>query len=113
MQIIFVDRRLARARTIDVSPRFIVAATSGFILAILVAVVGLYAVTFRIGAELRVPMIRDLIGFAMRDEVARNEQFVRDNVSALARRVGEMQAQLMRLDALGERVAKIAGIRPE
>ena len=113
MQIIFVDRRLARARTIDVSPRFIVAATSGFILAILVAVVGLYALTFRIGAELRVPMIRDLIGFAMRDEVARNEQFVRDNVSALARRVGEMQAQLMRLDALGERVAKIAGIRPE
>ncbi|HUL63976.1 MAG TPA: peptidoglycan DD-metalloendopeptidase family protein [Burkholderiaceae bacterium] len=113
MQIIFVDRRLARARTIDVSPRFIVAAASGFILAIVVAVVGLYALTFRIGAELRVPMIRDLIGFAMRDEVARNEQFVRDNVSALARRVGEMQAQLMRLDALGERVAKIAGIRPE
>jgi lysostaphin len=49
----------------------------------------------------------------MRDEVARNEQFVRDNVSALARRMGEMQAQLMRLDALGERIAKIAGIRPE
>src|SRR5262245_8354692 len=58
-------------------------------------------------------MIRDLIGLAMRDEVARNEQFVRDNVSALARRMGEMQAQLMRLDALGERIAKIAGIRPE
>ncbi|HTT10179.1 MAG TPA: M23 family metallopeptidase [Burkholderiaceae bacterium] len=113
MQIIFVDQRLARARTIDVSPRFIVAAVGGFVFATLLAVVGLYAITFRVGAELKVPLIRDLIAFAMRDEVARNEQFVRDNVSALARRVGEMQAQLMRLDALGERVAKVAGIRPE
>lgn len=113
MQIIFVDRRLARARTIDVSSRLIVMAVSGFILAILLLVAGLYTVTFRVGARLEVPVIRDLIGFAMRDEVARNEQFVRDNVSALARRIGEMQAQLMRLDALGERIAKIAGIRPE
>jgi murein DD-endopeptidase MepM/ murein hydrolase activator NlpD len=113
VQIIFVDRRLARARTIDVSTRLIAATASGFVLAIVLAVVGLYAVTFRIGAEFRVPVIRDLIGFVMRDEVARNEQFVRDNVSALARRMGEMQAQLMRLDALGERIAKTAGIRPE
>lgn len=113
MQIIFVDRRLARARTIDVSPRLLVAAVSGFVLTTALIVIGLYAVTFRVGAELKVPLIRDLIGFAMRDEVARNEQFVRDNVSALARRMGEMQAQLMRLDALGERIAKIAGIRPE
>jgi murein DD-endopeptidase MepM/ murein hydrolase activator NlpD len=113
VQIIFVDRRLSRARTIDVSPRFIVAVVSGFVLAAMLAVGGLYALTFRIGAELRVPMIRDLIALAMRDEVARNEQFVRDNVSALARRMGEMQAQLMRLDALGERIGKIAGIRPE
>ncbi len=49
----------------------------------------------------------------MRGEIERNEQFMRDNVSAMARRLGEMQAQLMRLDALGERVAKLAGIRPE
>ena len=113
MQIIFVDRHLARARTVNVSPRLIVAAASGFIFAFVIAVIGLYAITFRVGAELRVPIIRDLIGFVMRDEVARNEQFVRDNVSALARRMGEMQAQLMRLDALGERIGKIAGIRPE
>lgn len=113
VQIIFVDNRLARARTINVSKRFIATAATGVVLAVLLAVIGLYAITFRIGAEFRVPVIRDMIGFVMRDEVARNEQFVRDNVSALARRMGEMQAQLMRLDALGERIAKTAGIRPE
>lgn len=86
---------------------------AGVLLAITLAVVGLYAITFRLGAEFRVPVIRDFVGLVMKDEVARNEQFVRDNVSALARRMGEMQAQLMRLDALGERIAKTAGIRPE
>lgn len=113
MQIIVVDPRMARARTIDLNPRVLIAAGVAALSAVLLAVIGLYAITFRIAAELRVPMIHDLIGFVMRDEVARNEQFMRDNVSALAKRVGEMQAQLMRLDALGERIAKIAGIRPE
>jgi murein DD-endopeptidase MepM/ murein hydrolase activator NlpD len=113
VQIIFVDKRLARARTVNVSKRLIAAGATGVMLSVLLAVVGLYAITFRLGADFRVPVIRDLIGFVMRDEVARNEQFVRDNVSALARRMGEMQAQLMRLDALGERIAKTAGIRPE
>ena len=48
-----------------------------------------------------------------RDERERKDQFVRDNVSALARKLGEVQAQLLRLDAVGERVGKAAGIVPE
>jgi lysostaphin len=113
VQIIVVDPRMARARTIDLTPRLLIGAGAAALLAVMLAVIGLYAITFRIAAEVRVPLIQELIGFVMRDEVARNEQFVRDNVSALAKRIGEMQAQLMRLDALGERIAKIAGIRPE
>lgn len=113
MQIIVVDRRLSRARSIDLSPRLLIAAGTGALLVIALVAIGLYALTFRIAAEVRVPLIQDLIGFVLRDELARNEQFMRDNVSALAKRMGEMQAQLMRLDALGERIAKLAGIRPE
>lgn len=113
MQIIVVDRRLARARTVTLSRRMFAAAASGLGLAVLLAVFGLYAVTFRIAVAFEIPYVRDLASTVMRDEIERNEQFVRDNVSAMARRLGEMQAQLMRLDALGERVAKLAGIRPE
>jgi murein DD-endopeptidase MepM/ murein hydrolase activator NlpD len=113
VQIIFVDKRLSRARTVTLSPRMFVAAATGAAVAVLLAVVGLYVVTFRVATALEVPYIRDLASSLMRDEIERNEQFVRDNVSAMAKRLGEMQAQLMRLDALGERVAKLAGIRPE
>ena len=113
MQIIVVDKRLSRARTLTLSPKMFVATVTGMGFAVLLAVVGLYVVTFRIAVAFEIPYIRDLASTVMRDEIERNEQFMRDNVSAMARRLGEMQAQLMRLDALGERVAKLAGIRPE
>ena len=113
MQIILVDRRLKQARTITLSGRTYTLAVAGLITAILLAVVGLFAVALRVSTEFRVPVLQDLVALVMRDEVARNDQFVRDNVSAMARKLGEMQAQLMRLDALGERVSKMSGIRPE
>lgn len=113
MQIIVVDKRLTRARTLTLSPRMFAIAVAGLCVAVLLSVIGLYAVTFRVAATLEIPYVRDLASSLLRDEIERNEQFVRDNVTAMAKRLGEMQAQLMRLDALGERVAKLAGIRPE
>lgn len=113
MQIIVVDKRLSCARTFTLNRRMFVLTASGVVLAVLLAVVGLYAVTFRVAASLELPYLRNLASSMMRDEIERNERFMRDNVAAMARRLGEMQAQLMRLDALGERVAKLAGIRPE
>lgn len=113
MQIIVVDPRLSRARTITVDKPMLLIAAAGLLSAVLLAVIGLYAVTFRVAAEVRIPLVHEIVTFIMRDEVARNEQFVRDNVTAMARKLGEMQAQLMRLDALGERVSKMSGIRPE
>jgi murein DD-endopeptidase MepM/ murein hydrolase activator NlpD len=113
VQIIFVDRGMRRARTLSVSPRMIAMAAFGLALAVTLAVVGLYALTFRLATELQVPIVHQFVSFMVQDELARKDQFMRDNVSAMARKLGEMQAQLMRLDALGERVSKIAGIRPE
>lgn len=113
MQIILVDRRLKQAKTITLTGRTYALAMGGLVTAILLAVIGLYAVTLRISTEFRVPILHDMVEFVMRDEVARKDQFVRDNLSAMARKLGEMQAQLMRLDALGERVSKMSGIRPE
>jgi murein DD-endopeptidase MepM/ murein hydrolase activator NlpD len=113
VQIILVDRRFSRARTFTVDRRVLLMAATGLLSAVLLAVVGLYAITFRAAAEFRIPLVQEIVTFIMRDEVARNEQFVRDNISAMARKLGEMQAQLMRLDALGERVSKMSGIRPE
>ena len=39
--------------------------------------------------------------------------FVQQNLNSMAMKLGEMQAQLTRLDALGERLSALAGIRPQ
>lgn len=113
MQIILVDRRLKQARTITLTGRTYALAMGALATAVLLAVIGLYAVTLRVSTAINIPIVNELIQLVLRDETARNEQFLRDNLSAMARKLGEMQAQLMRLDALGERVSKMSGIRPE
>lgn len=41
------------------------------------------------------------------------EAYVRENLNAMAIKLGQMQAQLLRLDSLGERLAKLSGIKPQ
>lgn len=113
MQIIVVDKRLARALTLSITRRHALAASITFALGILLLSGAFSFLTVRAASVFRIPILSDLVSFVTRDEMERKDQFVRDNVSALARKLGEVQAQLLRLDAVGERVGKAAGIRPE
>lgn len=113
MQIILVDKRMARALTLTFTRRhLLMVLMTGLVTLVLLS--GMFSfLTVRAASEFRIPIVSDVISFITRAEMARKDQFVRDNVSALARKLGEVQAQLLRLDALGERVSKVAGIRPE
>lgn len=44
---------------------------------------------------------------------ARDNAYLRENLAVMATRLGELQAQMVRLDALGERVSGLAGIAPQ
>ena len=48
---------------------------------------------------------------AQREDLAQIEQDVDDQVAALATRVGRMQAQLIRLDALGKQLTEVAKLK--
>jgi len=84
-----------------------------FSLLIMAAVAGLFALVFRLAADAEVPAVQSLVSLVMRDQAERNAQYVQNNVTAMAKMLGDVQARLLRLDALGERVSKLAGIRPE
>ena len=75
--------------------------------------VGLYWVTFRFATDIKVPLVQELVLSAQQGEAARARQFVEQNLNAMAVKLGEMQAQLARLDALGDRLSTMAGIRPQ
>jgi murein DD-endopeptidase MepM/ murein hydrolase activator NlpD len=79
---------------------------SGFMLAM-----ATYFVTMKFAVDLRNPYLRSLLTALHQDDMKRSEAETRDNLNALAVKVGELQARLMRLDAFGERLAKAAGIK--
>lgn len=70
-------------------------------------------VTVRHAAEIRLPFLQDLLRAVNAEESQRSKDFVRENLNAMAVKLGEMQAQLLRLDTIGERLAGIAGVKPQ
>jgi murein DD-endopeptidase MepM/ murein hydrolase activator NlpD len=59
------------------------------------------------------PVVSQIVRFVVRDEVAQRDRFVRENLDAIATKVGEAQAKLLKLEAMGDRVAGMAGVKPE
>jgi len=113
VQIIFISDRLAKARTLTLSASHVVVSVA-FALALLAGLTGaLYWFSLRFAADLRIPVIRQLVLAAQKGETDRAREFVQQNLNAMAVKLGEMQAQLTRLDALGERLSTLAGIRPQ
>ena len=58
-------------------------------------------------------MVEKMLLSAQETEGERGRQATQQRLSAMAVKVGEMQAQILRLEALGERVAKVSGIKKD
>jgi murein DD-endopeptidase MepM/ murein hydrolase activator NlpD len=113
MDIILVSQKLARARTITINfPQVALLGAAG--VATIVALSALLSFALvRYAAELRLPFVSRLLSAVQQDESERRESYLRENLNAMAARLGQMQAELLRLDTLGERLAKLAGFRPQ
>ncbi len=112
MHLIVFTHRLATPRSITINARHLVLATVLGLSAMAAGAALLYYVTFRYAADLKLPVLQQLVAAARADDSRKNDEFLRQNLNAMAVKLGEMQAQLMRLDALGERVSGMAGIKP-
>ena len=110
MQIILLHSRLRQARSLTLSSRHLVAGLVLFSLSVLGTAAALDLVVFRHAGGWMSPVAVDA---AANDATLKQDRYVKDNLTAMAVKLGEMQAKLMRLDALGERVQGLAGIKPE
>jgi lysostaphin len=81
--------------------------------AVVAATLLLSYLSLKYAVAAKLPVLQTLVKDAQADTTRRNEEFLRQNLNAMAVKLGEMQAQLMRLDALGERVSGLAGIKPQ
>ncbi|HEX6296121.1 MAG TPA: M23 family metallopeptidase [Burkholderiales bacterium] len=111
MQIILISDRLAKARSVSLSLRHLIGSAMFALALVLGATAGLHWLTLRYAAEVPFPVLQQLVHSARETEAERSRTFVQQNLNAMAVKVGEMQAQLTRLDALGERLSALAGVK--
>ena len=113
MQVILISSRLAKARSLTLSLRHVLGSVA-IGLAVVVGLAGaLYWLSLRFAADLKIPLVHQLVLAVQQSESERSREFMQQNLNAMAVKIGEMQAQLTRLDALGERLSAMAGIRPQ
>jgi murein DD-endopeptidase MepM/ murein hydrolase activator NlpD len=113
MQFIITDGWLARSRSIHLNGTKLVLALVGASLLLMLLAAVLYHWVFLKGARERWPVVGTLVRFVVQDEFEQRDRFMRENLDAMARRLGEMQAKMVQLEALGERVSGLAGVNPK
>lgn len=113
MQILVTGTAPGRSRVLQLSPLQL-AATTLAVLVVLVLLSGLsYHFVFAKAAREGWPVVSQIVRFVVRDEFEQRDRFMRENLDAMARKVGELQARLMQLEAMGERVSDLAGVKPD
>ncbi len=112
MHIIVVSDRLAKARSLEFSVRHLVLGAAGIVVGLVVLAFLISYFGVRHAAELKLPLLKSLVSATQQEEKERTQDYLRQNLNVMAIKLGEMQAQLMRLDALGERLSTVAGVRP-
>lgn len=113
MNIILVSGRLAKARTITLGVPQLVVLGMGAFLAIIMLTSLLHYLTLRFAVDFRLPYFENVILSAQQQQSEKDQSYLRENLNAMAIRLGQMQAQLLRLDTVGERLAKLAGFKPQ
>lgn len=112
MHLIITDAWLAKSRAIYLSGTRLVMV--GFVAAfgLMLVAAGLYHWVFLKGAREGWPVIGALVRLVVKDEFEQRDRFMRENLDVMAKRLGEMQAKMIQLEALGERVSGLAGVNP-
>src|ERR1700682_5493167 len=111
LNIILVSDSLAKSRVGTPSQTQVLLIAFGILLSGFMLATATYVVTMKFAVDLRNPYLRTLLDALHQDDLKRNEMQTRDSLNALAVKVGELQARILRLDAFGERLAKSAGIK--
>ncbi len=112
MHLIITDAWLANSRAIYLTGTRLVVVVLIAAFVLMLAALGLYHWVFLKGAREGWPVVGAPVKLVVKDESAQRERYLRENLDVMAKRLGEMQAKVMQLESLGERVSGLAGVNP-
>ena len=112
MHIIITDAWLARSQALHLNGwKLISAGLLGAVL-LMFGAVAAYHWVFLEGIRRGWPGFEPVGRLVHPDNNGTRDAYLRANLDAMARKLGEMQARMMQIDSLGERVAGLAGLNP-
>ncbi|MEY4506473.1 MAG: hypothetical protein RL297_1051 [Pseudomonadota bacterium] len=113
MHIIITDAWMAKPRAFHISGWRIVGLVCALILMMFLSAMAAYSWVLLDGTGRDRSALQSWSRMVSPQINTNSEVYLRENLDALARKLGEMQARMVQIDALGERVAGLAGINPE
>ena len=113
MNIILISNNLAKARTLTLTTKHLVLLAGAFLLSSVLLAMGLNYLSLRYADKLDSPTLRSLVLSVHQEEHQKAQSYLRDSLNAMAIRMGQMQAQLLRLDSVGARLAELSGMKPQ
>jgi murein DD-endopeptidase MepM/ murein hydrolase activator NlpD len=113
MNIILVSDRLVTARSITLGKTHLIALVTAFMLLFLAAVLTVQYAIVRLHPGGISNELRAWLASAQEDEQKKQQAYLHESMDTMAKNLGQLQARLLRLDGLGARLAKIAGMKPQ
>lgn len=113
MDIIIVSKKFAQARSFTITrAQLALLASLGLVAVVAIAVVLNY-ISLRYAIEMKSPMVQSLVADLQAQETRKSQSYVRESLATMSAKIGELQAQLMRLNSVGERLSKTAGVKTQ
>lgn len=112
MQLIITDPRLSKSYVFQVQGPALVATLTALFVAVTLVSAGIYHWILLKGARDGWPVISSVMRLVVKDEFDQRDRYLRENIELMAKRMGEMQAKLMQMESLAERVSGLAGLDP-
>ena len=113
MQILITPGSLARTRVLHVNRWQLGAALFGLVVVLMLLSGAIYNLVLLKAVREGWPVVSQLVRLVTRDEFAQRDRFMRENLDAMAQKIGEVQAKLIKLEAMGERVSTAVGVKPD
>jgi murein DD-endopeptidase MepM/ murein hydrolase activator NlpD len=113
MQVLITHANTGRTRVWQLSRLSLAAWTLGLVALLMLASGTIYHFVFLKAAREGWPVVSQIVRLVVRDEIAQRDRFMRDNLDAMAQRLGELHAKMVRLETLGERLSGLAGVKVE
>jgi murein DD-endopeptidase MepM/ murein hydrolase activator NlpD len=113
MQIILVSSDYRTRRNLTIGWPHVVGATFALLVALAMTATLANYLSLKYAATSDHPLIRSVLLADQHEKSREQRQQIQDNINSLAVKLGEMQAHMLRLDGLGERLAKVAGLKPQ